>query len=134
MPLDAGNTAMYGLSMDQVRLANATLSISNARSVLLGNVLAHASYPKDGRIHFDEDEQWIIEDPSRLKDDPAVVDFYTVAVHEIGHALGVQHLRQQEAIMYPIYMPPDVGPDGRVKPLKLSQYDIEAIERLYGTA
>ena len=27
-----------------------------------GNVLAHAFYPVDGRIHFDDDEPWVIND------------------------------------------------------------------------
>ena len=27
-----------------------------------GNVLAHAFYPVDGRLHFDDDEPWVIND------------------------------------------------------------------------
>ena len=44
--------------------------------------LAHAFYPRDGRIHFDEDEYF--------SDGPysGYTDLRFTATHEIGHALG----------------------------------------------
>jgi hypothetical protein len=49
-------------------------------------VQAHAFYPYEfdrfgGDVHFDEDEDWVRQGQEGT-------DFFTVAVHEIGHALG----------------------------------------------
>ncbi|GKB17695.1 metallopeptidase, catalytic domain-containing protein [Tanacetum coccineum] len=49
-------------------------------------VLAHAFSPTDGRLHFDEDENWSLG-PGSV---PNTYDFKTVTVHEIGHLLGLQ--------------------------------------------
>ncbi|CAH1783710.1 unnamed protein product [Owenia fusiformis] len=83
-----------------------------------GNILAHAFYPRDGRIHFDEDENWTIESRSGR-------NLLNVAVHEIGHALGLGHSYIKEAIMYP-YIPP-YNPD-----FHLHTDDIAGIRSLYG--
>lgn len=53
-----------------------------------GGTLAHASYPPKGRIHFDEDETWSIPMLAR------------VALHEIGHALGLAHSPFWYSVMY----------------------------------
>jgi hypothetical protein len=58
------------------------------------NVLAHAFPPPPigsdiaGDVHFDEDEVWNI---SLLED---------VALHEIGHAIGLKHSNVKTAVMY----------------------------------
>ena len=49
-------------------------------------------------MHFDDDENWILEE----KDLPGT-DFYWTALHEIGHSLGLDHSNYKEAIMFPIY-------------------------------
>jgi hypothetical protein len=50
-------------------------------------------------------------------------DLYTVALHEIGHALGLDHSTDASAIMYPIYQGVEYG---------LSADDIGGIQSVYG--
>ncbi len=86
----------------------------------VGNVLAHAFYPPTcggthaGEFHFDDDETW--------RDNGNNYDVETVAVHEIGHLLGVEHSTDSNAIMFPTYdgVRRDLGKD-----------DIKAIRSLY---
>jgi hypothetical protein len=96
-----------------------------------GSVLAHAFFPKDGRLHFDDDELWTYEDASQIKDG-SYTDLLSVTIHEMGHALGLPHLQQEEAIMYPYYRHPELDSNGKIKPFVLNQYDINAIQEAYG--
>lgn len=80
-------------------------------------VLAHAFYPESGRVHFDDDEPWTISGMAKGK-----IDLYTVAVHEFGHTLGIEHKSDRRALMFPSYGNAD----------KLHQIDITAIQRVYG--
>ena len=74
-----------------------------------GGVLGVGYYPEDGRIFFDSSEVWT---------SPLLM---TVALHEIGHVLGLAHSTNRASIMYPYG--PSIGIDAET---------IEAINGLYG--
>ncbi|CAD5111624.1 unnamed protein product [Dimorphilus gyrociliatus] len=82
-----------------------------------GRILAHAFYPTNGDVHFDDDEYWT--DRSR-----SGKNLYYVSVHELGHALGIRHSRVRDSVMYPIYR--SYNPN-----FKLHMDDINAIRKLY---
>ncbi|GBP63592.1 Matrix metalloproteinase-25 [Eumeta japonica] len=83
----------------------------------LGQVVAHAFAPPHGVIHFDDDEIW---GESTGEDD--VTDFFAVAVHELGHTLGLSHSPVKDSVMYPYYRVPVEG---------LHEDDITAMKALY---
>lgn len=89
----------------------------------IGNVLAHAFYPPPcggahaGKMHFDEDELWALTHGS------GAFDAETVALHEIGHLLGLDHSTVSGAVMFPTY-----AGQRRI----LTQDDIAGIRALYG--
>ncbi|KAL0459155.1 UNVERIFIED_CONTAM: Metalloendoproteinase 1 [Sesamum latifolium] len=57
-------------------------------------VVAHAFAPTDGRLHFDADESWT---PYVSK---GSFDLQTVALHELGHILGLGHSTDRKASMF----------------------------------
>ncbi|XP_037714565.1 matrix metalloproteinase-2 isoform X1 [Drosophila subpulchrella] len=91
-----------------------------------GQVLAHAFYPGEGRggdAHFDADETWDFDGGA---DDSRGTNFLNVALHELGHSLGLGHSSDVNAIMYPWYQNNEV--DG-----KLPDDDRHGIQELYGS-
>jgi hypothetical protein len=86
-----------------------------------GRILAHATFPNpysDRRVilHFDDDERWVNSDQQN-------VDLLTVAAHEIGHVLGLDHSSDPNALMFAAYQGPRrfLGDD-----------DIAGAQALYG--
>lgn len=88
-----------------------------------GRVLAHAFYPPTcggthaGKCHFDEDERW------RIGTTGGAIDLESVALHEIGHLLGLNHSTVPESVMFASYA-------GRRR--SLSPDDIAGIQSIYG--
>lgn len=85
-----------------------------------GNVLAHAFHPGsslNGQVHLDLDENWSIYGENDT------ISLLHVAIHELGHALGLGHSSQNKSIMYAWYKPSN---------FKLDEDDILAINSLYG--
>lgn len=85
-------------------------------------VLAHGYYPTGsnvaGDIHFDTAEDWSIDNSS-------FYDVFTVAVHEIGHAIGLGHSLDNSAVMYAFY-------NGAINDLHAD--DITTAQAIYGPA
>ena len=82
-----------------------------------GGTLAHAFAPTNGRFHYDVDEKWSVGAI------PNAFDLEIVALHEIGHLLGLGHSSTQGAIMFP-----SIAPGGTKG---LHKDDIDGIKVLY---
>ena len=61
-----------------------------------GKVLAHATAPTSGIMHFDDDENW---SASTFGPVPGTIDLASVAAHEFGHIIGLDHSECPNATM-----------------------------------
>ncbi|KAI3891909.1 hypothetical protein MKX03_026317 [Papaver bracteatum] len=87
-------------------------------------VLAHATGPGSGaHIHFDAAFTWAVDFSSEKSKD--AFDLETVAIHEIGHVLGLDHSSVPEAVMF-------LGTPPRTKNVDLSLDDVNGAQALYG--
>jgi hypothetical protein len=96
--------------------------------IISGNVLAHTFFPwvQDlsslaGDIHFDSSRNWV----DSLYAGAGEFDFYTVVLHEMGHALGLSHSSVPGSVMYSSY-------SGVNRTLQAD--DVAGIQALYGPA
>ena len=92
-----------------------------------GGTLAQAYLPRDvnfgriaGDIEFDQEESWELGNARRA----AATDLLYVAVHEIGHALGLEHTENRDDVMFASISTNAAFPG-------LSQGDVDAILSLY---
>lgn len=132
--VNAGDATLNGGHLGDIRVAAWDISTSNPQ--IPYTTLAHAFQPDTdstptaamlgtigGDIHFDTTFTWV-DDPLDMVGNMQF-DIYTVALHEVGHALGLDHLETAvlNAVMNPTY-----GGARR----SLSQDDITGIQTLYG--
>ncbi|KAI3467464.1 hypothetical protein Pfo_024127 [Paulownia fortunei] len=88
--------------------------------------LAHAFSPPAGRFHLDGDENWVIDGDFLNSSPMSAVDLESVAVHEIGHLLGLGHSSVEDAIMYPTI-------SSGTRKVELATDDIMGVQELYGS-
>ena len=77
----------------------------------------HAFKPRDGDVHFSDDRYWTLEEYNGI-------NLLGVALHEIGHSIGLDHSSDSNAVMAPFYR-------GWHPYLKLTEDDIQGINQLY---
>ncbi|GAA6214417.1 matrix metalloproteinase-21 isoform X1 [Lates japonicus] len=82
-----------------------------------GQEFAHAWFLGD--IHFDDDEHFTGPNTG------SGISLLKVAVHEIGHVLGLPHIYRPGSIMQPSYLPHESG-------FEMDWMDRKAIQHLYG--
>uniref|UniRef100_UPI0037E84A3A matrix metallopeptidase-21 n=1 Tax=Semicossyphus pulcher TaxID=241346 RepID=UPI0037E84A3A len=82
-----------------------------------GQEFAHAWFLGD--IHFDDDEHFTGPNAG------SGISLLKVAVHEIGHVLGLPHIYRPGSIMQPSYLPQEAG-------FEMDWMDRKAIQHLYG--
>ncbi|KAJ6877764.1 metalloendoproteinase 1-like [Populus alba x Populus x berolinensis] len=116
-----GSDSVQVVDMETLRsvCSNAFKKWSDVSQLTFQEASDGASANIDGRLHFDAEEKWSAN--------PAMdqFDLESVAVHEIGHLLGLDHSSDSNAVMYS-------GIPSGTKKRDLAQDDIDGIHALYG--
>ena len=72
---------IFGITAKYNYLCSFIYKCTYVLCAFVDGVLAHAFYPQDGRVHFDDDEYWTVNG-----DVGKNLEF--IATHEFGHSLG----------------------------------------------
>ena len=80
-------------------------------------VLAHMYYPRNGKMHFDQAENYTAANSGGI-------NMHFVAAHEMGHGLGIEHSSNPDALMAPYYL--------GYREQMLRDDDVKAVRHLYG--
>ncbi|XP_063811217.1 matrix metalloproteinase-21-like [Pseudophryne corroboree] len=83
----------------------------------MGREFAHAW--QLGDIHFDDDEHFVPPNSEQG------ISLLKVAIHEIGHVLGLSHMTEMTSVMQPNYIPTN-------SKMELDGTDRRAIQKIYG--
>ncbi|CAK7336501.1 unnamed protein product [Dovyalis caffra] len=105
---------------ENVRGGDIAIGFVNKSSVLSEGALGFAFPPTFGTVYFNGNVNW--SDGTAA---PGTYDMGTAALHELGHALGLQHSSVEAAIMWPT-----LG-SGVIKGLHDDDY--QGMKALYGT-
>ncbi|PKI56208.1 hypothetical protein CRG98_023403 [Punica granatum] len=124
-PLTFTETSSYGAADIRIGFFSGDHGDGEAFDGVLGT-LAHAFSPPNGMFHLDRDENWMVEGDVTQASVSTTVDLESVAVHEIGHLLGLGHSSVEESIMYPTI-------SSRTRKVDLAADDVQGIQILYGS-
>ncbi|XVF73475.1 hypothetical protein PTKIN_Ptkin12aG0204000 [Pterospermum kingtungense] len=123
IPVSFAETDDYGFADIKIGFYSGDHGDGEPFDGVLG-ILAHSFSPESGRFHLDAAETWAVD--FGVEKSKVAVDLESVAVHEIGHLLGLAHSPVKEAVMYPSLKP-------REKKVDLSIDDIQGVQSLYGS-
>ena len=107
---------------------NCPCKLNNKKSGTLANGFYLGNSALSGDLHFDN-ERW--SDQKTVSGD-GKLNLFSVAVHEIGHCIGLFHnTEDKDSIMQPIYNPGfSVENNNNI----LSESDIKTVREMYGAA